>query len=192
MANSRNTARTFGTAIRTLLIATVVLGVGYPAVLLGVGQLALPAQANGSIIHNAAGEPVGSALLAQPFIDDEGNPLPEYFQSRPSAVDHDPANSSGTNLGPENPDLLTAIQERIDAGKTAPDALTSSSSGLDPHISVENAMSQATEVSEARGVSETEVKELVESMTQARDIGYLGEPTVNVLQLNLALDELMK
>lgn len=180
--------RTYSTALRTFLALTLVLGIGFPAVILGIGQLALPAQANGSLVTNAQGEVVGSALLAQPFADAEGNPLPQYFQPRPSAIDYDGAGSSGTNYGPENPELLADIAARAAAGASTADALTSSSSGLDPHISVDNALSQIPTVAAARGMTESAVTEVVNSMIQGRDLGYLGEPTVNVLQLNLALD----
>lgn len=192
MASTRTTSRTFGTAVRALALATVGLGIIYPTAVWAVGQVALPAQANGSLIQNADGDVVGSALLGQPFTDEDGMPLVEYFQPRPSAVGYDAGNSSGSNLGPENPDLIAAITEQLAAGASEPDALTSSSSGLDPHISVENATSQATAVAKARGLATTDVLALVESHTQPRDLGYLGEPTVNVLQLNLALDALSK
>lgn len=190
MASIRTTSRTFGTAVRALALATVALGVVYPATVWVVGQVALPAQANGSLVRNGEGQVVGSALIAQAFSDSNGMPLAEYFQPRPSAVGHDGAGSSGTNLGPENPDLVKHIAERLATGTSAPDALTSSASGLDPHISAENAREQAPGVAKARAISTAEVLSIVESHTQPRDVGFLGEPTVNVLQLNLALDEL--
>ena len=190
MARTRSTARTFGTAVRTLAVATITLGIVYPAAVWAVGQTALPQLANGSLISNADGTVIGSALLGQSFTDAQGMPLAEYFQSRPSAVAYDAGGSSGTNLGPENPDLVAAIAQRLAAGASTPDALTSSGSGLDPHISVENAISQAARVASARAIPTADVLALVESHTQARDAGFLGEPTVNVLQLNLALDAL--
>ncbi|MCI2957264.1 potassium-transporting ATPase subunit KdpC [Agromyces atrinae] len=199
MASPRQTLRTTGVAIRLLLISTLVLGVGYSAVILGVGQLAFPAAANGSTITRD-GEVVGSALIGQSFTDADGVPLPEYFQSRPSAAGdgYDAGASSGSNLGPENADLVALIEDRranvselegVDPSAVPVDALTASASGLDPHISPEYAMLQVPRVARERGLTETEVGDLVESMIQGRDLGYLGEPTVNVLRLNLALDE---
>ncbi|NYD67384.1 potassium-transporting ATPase subunit KdpC [Agromyces atrinae] len=199
MASPRQTLRTTGVAIRLLLISTLVLGVGYTAVILGVGQLAFPAAANGSTITQD-GEVVGSALIGQSFTDADGEPLPEYVQSRPSAAGdgYDAGASSGSNLGPENADLIALIEERranvaelegVDPTTVPVGALTASASGLDPHISPEYALLQVPRVARERGLDEAEVRELVESMIQGRDLGYLGEPTVNVLRLNLALDE---
>lgn len=188
------------TAIRALLILTLVLGVGYPLVVTGIGQLALPAQANGSLVH-VEGEVVGSALLGQSFTDEEGDALPEWFQSRPSAAGsgYDGGASSGSNYGPENEDLIGAIEDRraaiegldgVARDDIPADAVTASGSGLDPHISPEYALLQVARVAEARGLEEQAVRALVESMIQGRDLGYLGEPTVNVLQLNIALAEM--
>ena len=183
------------TAIRAMLILTVALGIVYPLAVTGVGQLALPAQANGSLIR-VDGEVVGSSLIGQSFTDADGNALPEWFQSRPSAAGagYDGGASSGSNWGPENPDLVAAIKERrvaiesVDGTTDIPaDALTASGSGLDPHISPDYARLQAASVAKARGLSPRDVSDLVESMIQQRDLGYLGEPTVNVLQLNIAL-----
>lgn len=182
------------TALRALLILTVVLGIGYPAVVFGIGQLALPSQANGSLVR-LDGEVVGSSLIGQTFEGDE------WFQSRPSAAGdgYDGAASSGSNYGPENQDLITAIEERqaaiedadgVDAAEIPADAVTASGSGLDPHISPEYALLQVDRVAEARGVSAADVTALVEQHIQGRDLGYLGEPTVNVLELNIALAEL--
>jgi len=176
------------TALRALVVLTVVLGIGYPVAITVIGQVALPAQANGSLIH-VDGSPVGSSLIGQSFTDEDGAALPEWFQSRPSAAGdgYDAGASSGSNYGPENADLVEAIGSR--AG-TTPDALTASGSGLDPHISPENALSQVATVAAARGIDEASIRELVESRIQGRDLGYLGEPRVNVLELNLALAEL--
>ncbi|GGK86119.1 potassium-transporting ATPase KdpC subunit [Salinibacterium xinjiangense] len=183
------------TAIRAMLILTAALGIVYPLAVTGVGQLALPAQANGSLIR-VDGEIVGSSLIGQSFTDAGGNARREWFQSRPSAAGagYDGGASSGSNWGPENPDLIAAIQERQVAIERADgttdipaDALTASGSGLDPHISPAYARLQAAGVAEARGLSAADVSDLVESMIQQRDLGYLGEPTVNVLQLNIAL-----
>ena len=140
-------------------------------------------------------------LIGQSFTDADGNALPEWFQSRPSAAGdgYDGGASSGSNYGPENPDLIAAIEERqaaiaaldgVPVGEIPADAVTASASGLDPHISPEYALLQVTRVAEARGLPEAEVRELVESMIQGRDLGFLGEPRVNVLLLNLALAEL--
>ncbi len=188
------------TALRALLIFTVVLGVGYPLLITGIGQLALPAQANGSLVR-ADGAVVGSALIRQSFTDADGTALPEWFQSRPSAAGagYDGGASSGSNYGPENPDLISAIQDRrsaiesldsVTASEIPADALTASASGLDPHISPAYALLQVTRVAEARGIPESQVRALVVSLIQGRDLGYLGEPTVNVLQLNIALAKL--
>lgn len=188
------------TALRALLILTVVLGVGYPLLITGIGQLALPAQANGSLVRSD-GAVVGSALIGQSFTDADGNALPEWFQSRPSAAGagYDGGASSGSNYGPENPDLISAIQDRksaiesldsVTASEIPADALTASGSGLDPHISPAYALLQVPRVAEARGIPEAQVRALVEAFIQGRDLGYLGEPTVNVLQLNIALAKL--
>ena len=170
------------TALRALLVLTVVLGIGYPVAITVIGQMALPAQANGSLIYRD-GSPIGSSLIGQSFTE------PEWFQSRPSAAGdgYDGGASSGSNYGPENDDLIEAIGSR--AGST-PDALTASGSGLDPHISPENALGQVAAVAAARGLDDSSIRELVESRIQGRDLGYLGEPRVNVLELNLALAEL--
>ncbi len=196
-ASLRGTGRQFWVAVRALLILTVVLGIVYPLVITGIGQLALPAQANGSTI-TSQGKVVGSSLIGQSFTDKKGNPLPQWFQSRPSAAGtgYDAGASSGSNWGPNNPDLLKAIKDRksviekvdgVVASQIPADAVTASGSGLDPHISPAYALLQVDAVAKARGISADSVKKLVESHTQARDLGYLGEPTVNVLQLNLAL-----
>ena len=188
------------TALRALLIFTVVLGVGYPLLITGVGQLALPSQANGSLVRSD-GAVVGSALIGQSFTDADGTALPEWFQSRPSAAGagYDGGASSGSNYGPENPDLISAIQDRksaiesldsVTASEIPADALTASASGLDPHISPAYALLQVPRVAEARGIPEAQVRALVEAFIQGRDLGYLGEPTVNVLQLNIALAKL--
>jgi K+-transporting ATPase ATPase C chain len=183
-----------------MLVLTAVLGVGYPLLITGIGQLALPAQANGSTV-TADGGTVGSSLIGQSFVDADGDPLPEWFQSRPSAAGdgYDGGASSGSNLGPENADLIAAIEERrlqiaefegVDPEEIPADALTASASGLDPHISPEYALLQVDRVASERGLPVDEVRALVESSVQQRDLGYLGEPTVNVLALNLALQGL--
>ena len=200
MSTTRTAARTYWVAIRAMLLFTLVLGVGYTLVVTGIGQLVLPAQANGSVVRSGD-EVVGSALIGQSFTDADGNPLPEWFQSRPSAAGdgYDAGASSGSNYGPENEDLIAAIEERkaqvaefngVSEAEVPVDAVTASASGLDPHISPEYALLQVPRVAVERGLPEAAVRELVESRIQARDLGYLGEPTVNVLQLNLALADL--
>src|SRR3546814_5447867 len=145
MSFARSTTRASGVALRAMLVFTLVLGVGYTLLITAVGQVLLPWQANGSLVENADGEVVGSALLGQPFTDADGNPLPEYFQSRPSAAGdgYDGAASSGSNWGPENEELIAAIEERqaaiIDSDDVViadipADAVTASASGLDPPI----------------------------------------------------------
>jgi K+-transporting ATPase ATPase C chain len=196
---ARSTIRTTGVALRAMLLFTLVLGIGYTLVVTGIGQLLLPWQANGSPVQNAAGETVGSTLIGQSFTDADGNALPEYFQSRPSAAGdgYDGGASSGSNWGPENTDLIVAIEDRqaaiaelegVAVSEIPADAVTASSSGLDPHISPAYAELQAPRVAEARGLSEAQVLDLVAQHTEGRDLGYLGEPRVNVLALNLALD----
>ncbi|MGV8911446.1 MAG: potassium-transporting ATPase subunit KdpC [Rhodoglobus sp.] len=200
MSSSRTGLRQLWVAVRALIVLTVVLGIVYPLAMTGIGQLVLPRQANGSIL-TVDGTPVGSALIGQSFIDADGEPLSQYFQPRPSAAGdgYDAAASSGSNWGPENPDLIAAIKERrsqifaSDAatGMDIPaDALTASSSGLDPHISPAYALLQVARVAAERNIPESEVEKLVQSKIQNRDLGYLGEPTVNVLQLNIMLDAL--
>ena len=197
----RATARTAWVALRAMAILTVVLGVGYTLVVTGIGQILFPAQANGSLVVDAAGEVVGSRLIGQSFTGPDGEPLPEYFQSRPSAAGdgYDGGASSGSNWGPVNPDLIAAIEQRraaiaafegVDPAAVPADALTASASGLDPHISPEYARLQAPRVADARGLPLGTVLGLVAEHTRGRDLGFLGEPTVNVLELNLALDAL--
>lgn len=196
MSSSRTAARTAGVAVRAMLVLTLVLGVGYTLVVTGIGQLLLPFQANGSPLADDK----GSALIGQSFTDADGDALPEYFQSRPSAAGdgYDGAESSGSNLGPENPDLVAAIGDRkaaiaeregVSPDAVPADAVTASGSGLDPHISVAYALLQAPRVAAERGVPEQEVRDLVESRIQGRDLGFLGEERINVAELNLALDE---
>lgn len=197
MSSPRQSLRTAGVAVRAMAVLTVVLGVGYTAVVTGIGQLALPAQADGSLV-SADGQVVGSSLIGQSFQDSDGAALPEWFQSRPSAAGdgYDGSASSGSNLGPENDDLVSSIADRkaaiaasdgVDPATIPDDALTASASGLDPHISPEYAREQVARVASARDIPEQEVARLVDQHVQGRDLGYLGEPTVNVLELNIAL-----
>lgn len=196
-ASTRGAGRQYWVALRALLIFTVALGVVYPLVMTAIGQLALPGQANGSAV-TYQGKVVGSSLIGQSFADKKGVPLPQWFQSRPSAAGngYDGGASSGSNLGPNNPDLVKAIDTRksviekldgVTAAQIPADAVTASGSGLDPHISPAYALIQVDAVAHARGISSDTVRKLVTEHTQQRDLGYLGEPTVNVLQLNIAL-----
>lgn len=194
---TRGPVRAWTVALRLLLL-TVVATVLYTVVITVIGQVALPAKANGSLI-TSGGKTVGSALIGQSFTDKKGNALPEWFQSRPSAAGdgYDGGASSGSNLGPNNPDLLKAIEARKaaiakdDGSGTIPaDAVTASGSGLDPHISEAYALLQVDRVAKARGLDATAVRSLVERFVQAPDLGYLGQSTVNVLQLNVALAQL--
>ena len=183
----------FRPAIILLILFTVVTGLIYPAVVTGIAQLAMPGKANGSLIESG-GKAVGSALIGQPFSD------PKYFWSRPSATSPYPYNasaSSGSNLGPTNPALIDAVTARIkalhdaDPGNAAPvpvDLVTASASGLDPDISPAAAEYQVARVAKARGIDPAKLRELVEQATDGRQFGFLGEPVVNVLRLNLALD----
>src|SRR6185312_8564392 len=180
-------------AITLLIVLTVITGIPYPLAVTGVARALFPAQAAGSLIAKD-GEPVGSRLIGQPFSD------PKYFWSRPSATSPQPYNglaSGGSNLGPLNPALTEAIKARIaalrtaDPGNTAPipvDLVTASGSGLDPDISVAAADYQAARVARARGLRPAEVRALIAKHARRRLLGWLGEPRVNVLELNLALD----
>lgn len=202
MKSPRGAARQYWASLRALLIFTLVLGIGYPLVVTAIGQLAFNAPSNGSTV-SAHGTVVGSSLIGQAFTDQDGNPLPQWFQSRPSAAGtgagYDAGNSGGSNLGPNSPVLLKEIQERkaviekldhVSASQIPADAVTASGSGLDPHISRAYALLQVNTVAAARQLDQRVVTKLVESNTQARDLGFLGEPTVNVLQLNIALADL--
>lgn len=201
MTSTRQTVRTHWVALRALLVFTAVLGVAYTLVITGLGQLVLPAQANGSLERDTNGDVVGSSLVGQSFTDADGAPLPGWFQSRPSAAGagYDAGASSGSNLGPENADLIAAITDRraqvaefdgVSETDVPVDAVTASGSGLDPHISPASAQQQVARVAAARHLDEAEVRALVDAHTQGRDLGILGEPTVNVLELNLALAEM--
>jgi potassium-transporting ATPase KdpC subunit len=181
-------------ALRTLLVLTVVVGVAYPLVVLGVGQLAFHDRANGSFLA-VDGEPVGSRLIGQAFAG------PEWFLPRPSAAGdgYDAMSSGASNLGPSSQELLDLVeQRRADAANLdgvapsdiPPDALTASGSGLDPHISPAYAQQQVARVAEARGLDLAAVQQLVDDHTDGRVLGFLGEPTVNVLELNIALQQL--
>jgi K+-transporting ATPase ATPase C chain len=182
-------------AFMSFLLLTIITGLIYPFVVTGVAQVVFPSQANGSLVYQN-GQAVGSTLIGQPFDD------PKYFWGRLSATSPYPDNasaSSGSNLGPTNKALFDEVQGRIDAlhkadpGNTTPipvDLVTSSGSGLDPDISVDAAMYQVHRVAQARGLDQAKVAQLVAQYTTPRTLGILGEPSVNVLQLNLALDAL--
>ncbi|MGO4534126.1 potassium-transporting ATPase subunit KdpC [Leifsonia sp. 2MCAF36] len=201
MNRLRGAWRHYWVALRAMVVLTVALGIGYTLIVTGIGQLALPAQANGSLVTER-GTAVGSALIGQSFTDAKGAPLAQWFQSRPSAATangpagYDASASSGSNLAASNPAQAKAVRERtaaiaasdgVLASQVPDDAVTASGSGLDPHISPAYALLQVKRVAEVRGLPEDAVRKLVTSRIQGRDLGYLGEPTVNVLQLNLAL-----
>jgi len=181
-------------SIRLLIVMTVVLGVVYPVAVFAVGRI-VPSISSGSYVADASGTVVGSSLIGQTF-DGE-----QWFQPRPSAAGegYDALSSSGSNLGPNNPDLVEAVAERQTAAGLADgvapesvpaDAVTASGSGLDPDISPEYAQQQVARVAAARGLDAAVVVTLVDDATQGRFLGFIGEPRVNVLELNLALENL--
>jgi K+-transporting ATPase ATPase C chain len=189
------------TGLRMTVVLTILLGLVYPLVMTAAGQVLFPKQANGSMVRDAQGRVVGSSLLGQSFTDAKGNPVARYFQPRPSAAGdgYDPTKSGASNLGPSNPKLLDAVAQRVVAyralnglsasTKVPVDAVTASGSGLDPDISVANALLQAPRVAKARNLPLTDVVKLIHSHIRERAWGFLGERTVNVLDLNLALDK---
>ena len=182
-------------ALGLLIALTVVAGLAYPALVTGIAQLAMPGRSNGSMIVKD-GKAVGSALIGQPFTD------PKHFWSRASGTSPYPYNaaaSSGANQGPTNPALVEAVSGRIKALKDADpgnklpvpaDLVTASGSGLDPHISPAAAEYQVERVARARNIAPAKARELVARHTENRQLGFLGEPRVNVLELNLDLDEM--
>jgi potassium-transporting ATPase KdpC subunit len=192
---------------RILLVFTVLCGLIYPLVMTGIAQLAFHNKANGSLV-SYNGKTVGSGLLCQEFTDAKGNPLPQYFQPRPSFAivsgnknDYgcDPLYSSASNYGPTNPTQVQLIQQRqkqisasdhVPISQIPPDAVTASGSGLDPDISPANAYMQVPRVAAARDLPVSEVRNLVTENITGRTLGFLGEPSVNVLTLNIKLDEL--
>jgi len=212
-----STLRQYGAALRTLLLLTLILGLAYPLAMTGFAQVAFGNNANGSLVVRG-GTTVGSTLLGQGFTrpvlkngqpakDAKGNAVveadPKYFQSRPSAagLGYDPTSSGASNLGPENKDLIASIKDRrataakldgVNPAQVTPDALLASGSGLDPHISPAYAHEQIPRVARVRGLSVAQVHKLVDENTQGRTLGFLGEPRVNVLTLNLALDALRR
>jgi K+-transporting ATPase ATPase C chain len=180
-------------ALVLFVLLSLLTGLAYPLLVTGIAQAVFPAQANGSLVERD-GKPVGSALIGQSFAD------PKYFWGRPSAtapMANNAGASSGSNQGPLNPALADAVKGRIEAlraadpGNTAPvpvDLVTASASGLDPHISVAAASYQATRVARERKLAPAQVQQLIEQHTEGRLLGFIGEPRVNVLRLNLALD----
>ena len=202
-------------AVLMMVVMTVLLGFLYPLVVLGIGQGLFSNEADGSYVTKE-GRRVGSELIGQNFLDDDGEPLREYFQPRPSAADYDPTLSLGSNLGPSNPCYVPVPDEPCLGGKGQEktpvivdaidsyrqlnglddetpipvDAVTSSGSGLDPDISVANAKLQAPRVADERGLDVDEVLTVVDDHTSDPQLGFLGEKRVNVLKLNLALDAL--
>jgi K+-transporting ATPase ATPase C chain len=185
-----NLGRNIVVAILMTVVTTVLLGIGYPLAVTGLAQAIFPENANGQLIVRD-GKIVGSAIIGQGFSS------PGYFRSRPSAAGagYDAANSAGTNLGPTNKKLVESVAQAVsDAQKENPgapvpiDLVTSSASGLDPHISPAAAAFQVPRVARERGAPEENVREVVREFTEGRDLGFLGEPRVNVLQLNLELD----
>jgi K+-transporting ATPase ATPase C chain len=188
--------RAFAGSLAALVVMTLFFGFAYPAVMTGFAQVAFPDKADGSIVE-VDGKPVGSSLAAQAFTK------PEYFHPRPSAVDYNAAGTSFANLGPTNPDLAKDVRERAEAilalegpynpglriGDIPVDAVTTSASGIDPDISPAYAKLQAARVAEVRGLPLDRVQKLIDDATDGRSLGFLGEPGVNVLELNIALDE---
>jgi K+-transporting ATPase ATPase C chain len=188
-------ARTVRPAISLLLVMTALLGIVYPVAITGIARAVFPRQAQGSLVYQGD-KLIGSALIGQAFSD------PKYFWGRPSATTPQPYNgtaSTGSNLGPLNPALLDAVKANVKALRDADpdnaqpipvDLVTASASGLDPEISVAAARYQAGRVARARGLALTQVDALVASRERGRALGFIGEPRVNVLELNLALDDL--
>lgn len=183
----------FRASLTLLALFVALTGLAYPLAMTGIGQAIFPTQAAGSLIARD-GKVIGSSLLAQPFAAEK------YFQPRPSAAGekgYDAASSSGSNLGPISKKLIDRVEadlkawkERNGAGAVPVDAMTASASGLDPHVTPANALSQVPRVAKARNLPEDRVRQLVEQNIEGRALGFLGEPRVNVLLLNLALDRL--
>jgi K+-transporting ATPase ATPase C chain len=180
--------------LRINIFATILFGIAYPLVITGICQVAFPRQANGSLVVSD-GKVIGSELIGQNFT------RPEYFQPRPSAAGnggYDATSSSASNLGPTNQKLIDRVKASVEKfrkenpdyrGPIPADLVTASASGLDPHLSPDSAMVQAGRVAKARGVSEDQIAQLIGEFTEPPSLGLLGEPRVNVLKLNLALDE---
>ncbi|WP_033214990.1 K(+)-transporting ATPase subunit C [Kitasatospora phosalacinea] len=198
--------RTHLTALRMLLVMTAVLGLAYPLLVTGVSQLAFADKANGSIV-TSDGKEIGSSLLGQNYnlpkkdpgdADEQAQPDPKFFQPRFSAGGYDPKASGASNLGPNDEKMTQAIEDRraaiaafdgVDPVSVPPDAVTSSGSGLDPHISVAYAKEQVDRVAQARGLSTDALNRLIDTCTEGRSLGFLGEDGVNVVLLNKAISE---
>ncbi|MGW4806746.1 potassium-transporting ATPase subunit KdpC [Kitasatospora sp. NPDC004272] len=198
--------RTHLTALRMLLVMTVILGLAYPLLITGVSQLAFADRANGSIVKSD-GKEIGSSLLGQNYdlpkqdpndADEPARPDPKFFQPRPSAGSYDPKASGASNLGPNSDDLLKAVNDRraeiaafdgVDPSAVPPDAVTASGSGLDPHISVAYAEEQVSRVAKERGIPAEKLNQLIEKYTEGRSLGFLGQDGVNVVLLNKAIGE---
>jgi K+-transporting ATPase ATPase C chain len=204
-SNLPGSVRQFGVALRALLVFTAVLGIVYPLVMTGVAQALFHGNANGSIVK-VNGKEVASDLIGQAYTmdsgkkDSDGKAImvadPKWFQTRPSASAYDAMASGGSNLGPNNADLVAAIDERrkavaalegVDPSQVPPDAVTASASGLDPNISPAYAALQVNRIARERGLSVEQVQKLVKDSTEGRTLGFLGEPRVNVVKLNAAL-----
>ena len=194
--------RAYWAGFKAVITFTVIV-ILYTILMTGIGQLGMPSQANGSMLTNKDGETVGSSLIGQSFTDSDGNALDEYFQSRPSAAGdgYDASQSSGTNKGHKDADLIKSVRtlrkqiakrEGVSVKDVPADATTSSSSGLDPHISPDYAAIQVKRVAKARGLSVEKVETLVRENTTGRGLGFVGEPVVNVVTLNNDLDNLEK
>ncbi|NYI03150.1 potassium-transporting ATPase subunit KdpC [Allostreptomyces psammosilenae] len=194
-----NRLRVTGAAVRALLVLTLLLGLVYPLAVTGLARALFPNQASGSPV-TVDGREVGSALIGQGFTttaaDGTAAPAPEWFQSRPSAGNHDALASGASNLAPTSPDLLAQVTGRraevaafngVDPARVPVDAATASGSGLDPHISEEYALLQVERVARERGLAADRIRALVAEHLQGRALGFLGEPRVNVLELNAAL-----
>lgn len=175
-------------AVSMTLLMTVLLGLGYPLAMIGVGQTLFSAKANGSLLMRD-GSVIGSTLIGQSFSD------PRYLIGRPSAVAYDAANSGGSNLGPSSRNLIASVRSRVDAiraleNETTPtvDRVTASASGLDPHISYAGALQQVDRIARLRGVDPTDIRTIIEGHVEGSYLGFIGEKVVNVLAANLALD----
>lgn len=182
-------------ALRMLLVLTAATGVAYPLAILGLGQTAFSNKANGSLVQ-VNGHFVGSSLLGQAFTDAGGHPLPQWFQGRPSAANDDPLSSGATNLGPNSPALVKDIEQRraaiaafdgVPPASVPADAVTSSGSGLDPDISPAYAYEQVNRVARARDLDPAAIRAVVRGHVRGRTLGFLGEPRVNVVELNIAV-----